>query len=787
MIRKLKQIISALLVVALLFTLAGCQNAQKDAIATQPTEATEPVLDGAEIYNDARVALEAMETVSLDVKQVLTTTVDGCQIVNETEQVMTYSGYTTDSPVIMLEETVTESLDAAGVFGETRDFYRETYADGKLYVDFGGAAFVGDMDADAQTGRYVPLALLDAEDFQQLSVEETSSGMTVSFTAPTEAEFWGLPEQAQLLDASGSAAINAEGALTQMNYSLTYAHGPVEATLEVESKPRELTRAVAVPENTDRFTPMENVEVLKLTVDSNNKLRNTSIARVNRTESITCEAAGVAYEANSKVEIYGLTGDLKTKVETLTYIAEASSGAFASNRVETYNEGVYVIQVDDGVPTTQSGVDQEDIRDYCKLQLSMNVADPSFWRSATVEDLGSTYLIEYAYTEEAGNNLQNAACVLLFGDATVLNNAASAYTNDEVAGYLAIDKYTGFVTASGLSFAGKHTIQGRDYLLSMELNQAVEMPAYGVYKAITGNDQAEEEPEEKAAPLFYHVTGQDGQEMWLLGTIHVGDERTAYLPYEIYEAFDSADALALEMDQELFEQQLQEDEKLMEKASRAYYYTDGSTTQDHLLEELYTTALKYMKASGSYESGILYMKPSLWQSVIENFYLQQGHELRPEQGVENRLTQRAKEQDKPIREIESGLEQLKVLTDWSDTLQQVMLAETLSYDVEEYWAQMMELYELWCAGDEESLRQLLTSEDDLSQLTMGLMPEVEEYNKTMMYDRNETMFDAAVDYLESGEVIFYAVGLAHLLDGENGLLVALREAGYTVEQVVCYQ
>lgn len=787
MVKKMKQIIAALLAVVLLFTLVGCQNVQEEPISTQPTEATEPVLDGAEIYNDARAALESMETVSLDVTQVLTTTVDGQQIANETEQVLTYSGNTTDSPIIMLEETVTESLDAAGVFSETRDFYRETYANGKLYVDFGGAAFVGDLESQTYAERYVPLALLDAEQFEQLSVEETSSGMTVSFSTPAASDFWGLPKQAEVLDASGSAAINADGELTQMKYSLTYAHGPVEATLEVESKPRELTRTVAVPENTDRFIPIENVEVLKLTVDSNNKLRNSQLTRVNRTENIICEAAGVVYEANSKVEIYGITDDLKTKVEMLTYIAEASSGAISSNRVETYNDGVYVIQVDDGVPTTQSGVAEEEMRDYCKLQLSMNVADPSFWRSVTVEDLGSTYLIEYAYTEEAGNNLQNAACVLLFGDATVLNNAASAYVNDKVAGYLAIDKYTGFITASGLNFAGKHTIQGRDYLLSMELNQAVEMPAYGVYTAITGIDQTEQEPEGKATPLFYHVTGWDGQEMWLLGTIHVGDERTAYLPYEIYEAFDSADALALEMDQELFEKQLQEDEKLMEKVSQAYYYTDGSTTQEHLLEDVYTTALKYMKASGSYESGVLYMKPSLWQSAIENFYLQQGHELRSEQGVETRLTQRAKQQNKPIREIESGLEQLQVLTGWSDKLQQLMLAETLSYDIEEYWAQMEELYELWCAGDEEGLRKLLTSEDDLSQLTMGLMPEVEEYNKTMMYDRNVTMLNAAVEYLESGEVIFYAVGLAHLLDGENGLVEALREVGYTVEQVVCYQ
>ena len=44
------------------------------------------------------------------------------------------------------------------------------------------------------------------------------------------------------------------------------------------------------------------------------------------------------------------------------------------------------------------------------------------------------------------------------------------------------------------------------------------------------------------------------------------------------------------------------------------------------------------------------------------------------------------------------------------------------------------------------------------------------------------MLEVAKSYLESGDTIFYAVGLAHLL-AENGLVNALREAGYTVELV----
>lgn len=52
----------------------------------------------------------------------------------------------------------------------------------------------------------------------------------------------------------------------------------------------------------------------------------------------------------------------------------------------------------------------------------------------------------------------------------------------------------------------------------------------------------------------------------------------------------------------------------------------------------------------------------------------------------------------------------------------------------------------------------------------------------MESSRNAAMLEVAKEYLESEDVVFYAVGLAHLL-AENGLVNTLREAGYTVELV----
>ena len=113
---------------------------------------------------------------------------------------------------------------------------------------------------------------------------------------------------------------------------------------------------------------------------------------------------------------------------------------------------------------------------------------------------------------------------------------------------------------------------------------------------------------------------------------------------------------------------------------------------------------------------------------------------------------------------------------------------------QEYWEGTQELYELWCAGDEAALRELIADEfepdEDMTEEELAEYEEnkhlIEEYEKAIDTDRNEGMLKVAMEYLESGETVFYAVGLAHLLDNTNGLVDTLRANGYTVE-LVSYQ
>ena len=212
-----------------------------------------------------------------------------------------------------------------------------------------------------------------------------------------------------------------------------------------------------------------------------------------------------------------------------------------------------------------------------------------------------------------------------------------------------------------------------------------------------------------------------------------------------------------------------------------WFKYDGTTIADHLEdEELFMAAMQTMKMTGQLTDTALLMKPSMWSQMIKNFYVRIGYQYSSDYGVDMQLMELANEQGKTILNVESGEEQMQLLTDYSDAVQQMLLISALSIDPLTYNEGIDEMFESWCAGDEEVLRQLIV--EDTSQLTQEELAVYEEYKQAMNTDRDAHMLEVAKGYLESGETVFYAVGLAHLLS-EEGLVNTLRQAGYTVEKV----
>ncbi len=784
----MKKLLAVLLCIAMLLSMAGCKR-NKDPESTVNQSAV-----AKEVYTQAISPLSSASHITLEQRVTTVTTVDGDDFSEQSTRRLTYQGTGTEDAIIVLEESLLFSVhDTEDTDDENQAdpiSYKEIWHKDTLYTSLKDMHRYQSTVPQADTAkRYTPVILLDAALYGNAAQETTDTGTVIRFTQPTTAESWALPQEATLVDASGSAKVSTEGKLTKMEYTVTYQHGPAHVKLTVESKPLDTPQTVSAPDDKGVYIPIQYADALRTSVATVAKMKQADSLTFSGEDSIASEAAGYLQNESTQTNLYGHKDKTIAKVESnVSYVNYSTQQANSVTQEEVYKDGkLTTTSGDNGLPTTNSKITWKEIRENIGEYITLDVANPDYWTEVSVTDTGFAYLMEFKFNENFGNTLQNTISTQLWNDPAFLMNLAERYSTKSATGYLSVDKYTGLPIANGYSYEGLHYIQGKNYSLTEEFNQSITTPSQGAYREITGKNLPEKEPETKATPLFYKVTGKDGQQMYLFGTIHVGDERTAYLPEAIHNAFNESDALAIECNNELFEEQLKKDDQLALEVYNMYFYSDTYTQVKWRLEDDYEKACKYLKAAGGYNESMPHARPFLWSESLNNFYLRQGYLLHSDQGVEERLIAWAKEQDKEILEIESAKEQLKMLSGFSLDLQILQLESALETSSREYWEKTMDLYEKWCAGDEAVLREAIALQWDVTDMTPEEIakqkPLFEEYYKKMDTDRNKGMLETAIEYLESDQVIFYAVGLAHLLDENTGLVNALQQAGYTVERV----
>ena len=727
------------------------------------------------LYNQAIDALQNANNHVMNIGINKTITVDGMTYLENSKQTVTYVDYGKDS----FRASMLETVDQDGYL----TVYYEQFQDNTLFVTLDSQYyFQGEMSADAFTARLTPIVMLDATLYEDISVENEK----ILFTNASAGETWIVPEHATLVNAKGSMLLDDDGKASSAEYDVTYSMGGIEIRYVISVIYYSADNA-AVEEikNPDTYTTLEYVDAPRITQTACGYLMQAYDAHAlttNIAESVYSQAGSVIRNQVTTINSWGSGKDYTAEVD-LSIFMMTVNGEDSYEQNERFENGVYSMSQNGGDHIKNTSVKSDAFQNYVVQSLLANLPDDKYLTNATAEDLGTLIYLDLTYSDDLPNGICQSICEQFWGDSDFLNNLASSYETETMEFYFSVDKFTGLPTAIGYSYAGNHTIEGFSYPLTKQLDQSFDLCSVDAYKTLTDDVLTPAEPDEKATPLFYHVTGENGEEMWLFGTIHVGDNRTSYLPQKIYDAFDAADALAVEFNSEAFDEEMENNEELSEQVSNSYFYDDGTTTADHIEdEELYEYALKLLKATGNYNMNMPYAKAYLWSSSIENFLLAQFHPLSSQQGVDNQLIWRAQDQEKPIYDVESGLFQTQMLTGFSDALQEQLLLESAGMDPLEYVAGTQELFEMWCAGDEEALAAYLNEEEDLSDLTPEEIALIEEYNDAMGTDRNDDMLDVAIGYLESGEVVFYAVGLAHLL-AEDGLVNTLRDAGYTVELV----
>lgn len=767
----MKRIIAILLCIAMLTALCGCTGG--GAETTVPT--TQPAPVAAEVYAEAAAKLADLQNAELVITYAEQLDLGADHFQTTSKETIVLLGIGTEAFCASVKETYFS--------GGVTISARETYQGGTVYSQLNSASYKAEMTAEEYMDRYLPLMLVDASLYG--SVEQDENGV-FTFADASALESWCDNPYAIFESATATAELGEDGLPCKYTYKAEFAQGAGDMRLTVTMEIKTPSVAeITAPADADRYLAIDEIDAPFLILMASGYMDQTGSVIATSSDVITSQAAGFAETLVTTTAAYGRDKEIIASFDTTHQFADMTTGSVDGDHlVEVYLDGVLTATEDGGKPQKMN-LTGDQIQGAVDDELQYLIPDLSDVTGFTITVVGDTALIEYTFSDEFAENTESYYCQTYFGDPSLLRNLASETVVSQNGGYIGIDLTTGMPLSMSQNYVVTHTIDGDDFIFALSNQIGLQLGTKESYKTITGEDLPVEEPAEKATPVFYKVTGANGETMWLLGTIHVGDERTAFLPQEIYDAFNASDALALEFDSESYTNSLMEDEEAIQAYITAMLYTDGSTLEDHIADgELYDNTIKLLKATGNYanENVVLLTKPVFHEMTLQNYFLSNGYRVSGDFGVDFLLEDLAREQEKEILSVESGEFQMDMLSNLSEELQELMLKEIVEYGQFATIYGTQELFEMWCRGDEAELIAYLTEEADDSDMTEEEKALYEEYNNAVGTMRNEDMLAVAEGYLNSGKTVFYAVGLAHLL-AEDGLVNTLRNAGYTVELV----
>ncbi len=281
----------------------------------------------------------------------------------------------------------------------------------------------------------------------------------------------------------------------------------------------------------------------------------------------------------------------------------------------------------------------------------------------------------------------------------------------------------------------------------------------------------------KLYPPFWVVEDiETGGKVYMLGSFHMGIENSDYPDY-IYDAFDSSDKIAAELDTIAFSS----DRAAMNEAI-GYLRCPEGTTAAVFFGESYDSVKQFYKEKGLYNLAMESMLPYYWASVLSNRVAEECG-FSAEFGTENLLLSRAKRMDKPIIELESGVEQYKNMGSIPMDIQVRSVTDCIGDNYDTQADILREMYMVWCSFDHsysDSLESFIEAEYIDSE-------SYEEYYALMYTSRQMRMAESIIHWLQNGETVFVFVGALHFY-AEPDILTLLEEQGYVPELICgCYE
>lgn len=293
------------------------------------------------------------------------------------------------------------------------------------------------------------------------------------------------------------------------------------------------------------------------------------------------------------------------------------------------------------------------------------------------------------------------------------------------------------------------------------------------YYAIQKSDRA-------AKGAFWKVSGGKNT-VYLLGSIHIADSSIYPMNDDILEAFDSSDALAVEVN-------LLDSQEGIAYMQQKMVYSDGTTIDQHVSKETYEAYEEAMKSFGvlTKEQYDL-LKP--WSAAFTIQNLQAAEQsIQAGLGVDVYFMSKALFR-KPIIEIEGYKFQTDLFESFDPEFQEQFLQSMLTKPEEKADDDetdpavdsmdnnvdvIVGMLESWRKGNVEELEEVVAYDENAT----------DEFTKKFWIDRNDHMYESVLSYLndDSGKTYFVIVGAGHMVTNA-GIVNKLEDEGYSVEQI----
>ena len=270
----------------------------------------------------------------------------------------------------------------------------------------------------------------------------------------------------------------------------------------------------------------------------------------------------------------------------------------------------------------------------------------------------------------------------------------------------------------------------------------------------------------RATRLFYEVR-KGNQSALLLGTIHVGRPEFYPLPAATLGRIERADAIVLEAD-------VTDTGRAIAATQKYAVYGAGEPGLDTRLPPALKARIEAIAERNQLETTPLWrMKPWMLGNVLALFEAAQAGYM-PALSVEAYLTRIAKQNSKPVLELES-IEQQFELFERAPFATQVAFLEDAVKAVETNGArrEINRIAQAWETGDAAALDRLMA--EMRAQTSVGARFTVD----TILIGRHPAMVRRIEALMADGRSNLIAVGSLHLA-GPDGLVAMLRARGYTV-------